>query len=121
MNRDPGIITQGKSAATVHKVIRDAAVGIAHETYEALMSRNDWYKLWKDEWPELAFHPEKLEKKWVNLHWAQYIEPAKAALVALLNSPVPEVLKEEIANALVLDRQLVRTREAGTRIVATGN
>lgn len=96
------------SSAHCHFLLRDTAVEMAHEAYGALMKRNDWYALWKQSRPGL--NVRALESRWVSEHWGDFIEGARAVLASMLERPIAEGLKDQIAEALILDNTLVRGR-----------
>lgn len=104
-----------RSGAHVHHMVRDTAVAMAHEAYDALMQRNDWYALHKSEHPGAS--AAGLEKAWVNDHWAQYIEGARSVMASMLAGPIPDTLKDQIAEALILDKSLVRGRVTGQQML----
>lgn len=84
------------------------------------MMRNDWYALWREECNRVAGYTvkaEQCEKTWVNLHWGDFIEGARAQLAGLLTRPLDEGLREAIAEALILDHTLVRGRKAGQQLL----
>ena len=108
-----------KTSAHCHHMVRDTAVAMAHECYDALMQRNDWYKAHREAHP--GANSRGLERVWVNAHWGDFVEGARAVLAQSLRSPLPEPLKEQIAEALMLDNTLVRGRIAPSEIIGKVN
>ncbi len=108
-NSDP------RNAAACHQDVRTVAVAMAHEAYAALMQKNEWYRALRDANPGVS--SEWLEKGWVNEHWPTFINGARATMAAMLAGPSPEPLKEQITEALILDKTLMRQRESGARIM----
>jgi len=117
--RGTGDVKSVRSAApngtACHKMVRDVAVAMAHECYGALMARNDWYTLWKCENP--GMNSDRLEKHWVNIHWGDFIEGARTTMAESLRQPMPDVLREQIADALILDKTLTRGRLSGLELM----
>ncbi len=103
------------NAAAAHKLVREVAVQMAHEAYAALMSRNEWYDALKLANPGVP--GEWLEKGWVNAHWGEFIEGARATMAGMLAGPQDGPLKEQIAEALMLDATLTRVRASGAKIM----
>lgn len=108
-NSDP------RNATACHQDVRSVAVGMAHEAYAALMSRNEWYAALKEANPGVP--GDWLEKGWVNEHWPRFIPGARATMAGMLAQPIPEPLKEQITEALILDKTLMRRRESGARVM----
>lgn len=115
-----GARPRGVNSTACHKMIRDTAVQMAHQCYQALMLRNDWYALWRSEVETAAqrtgLSPDVLEKTWVNTHWASFIEGARAALAETLRQPIDDGLRDAIAEALILDATLTHGRKAGLKL-----
>lgn len=103
----------GKSGAHVHFLIAGVAQGMAHEVYAELMQRNDWYSLWKAEFPDL--NSKQLEERWVSRNWGKFIEGARATLAGMLAQPLDEVQKQDILDALIKDASLKKGRREGLR------
>lgn len=103
------------NGAAAHKLVREVAVKMAHEAYAALMARNDWYDALKRANPGVT--SEWLEKGWVNAHWGDFVEGARATMAKMLAGPQDGPLKEQIAEALMLDNTLTRGRASGAKIL----
>lgn len=103
------------NAAATHKLVREVAVQMAHKAYAALMSRNEWYDALKRANPGVT--SEWLEKGWVNEHWGDFVEAARATMAGMLAGPQDGPLKEQIAEALMLDSTLTRGRASGAKIL----
>lgn len=97
-----------KGKVTVHPMVWKTAVGMAHELYEQLMSDNRRYAEWKAKCPDLT--PQRLEKLFVSMLAPKLLLQARATLAKMLTEPYDEALKDEIAEALIADRGLVRGR-----------
>lgn len=107
--------SRAPNAAAAHRLVRDVAVDFAHEAYAALMARNDWYDALKRANPGVT--PEWLEKGWVNMHYPRFLEAARAQMAGMLAGPQDGPLKEQIAEALMLDNTLTRGRASGAKIL----
>ncbi len=104
-----------RNAAACHKMVRDVAVGMAHETYDSFMENNVYYESWKASNPGLE--RREFELVWVNQNWARFVPAARATLAAMLAQPLDESLKESISEALILDATLIRGRKSPAQIV----
>lgn len=91
-----------------HKLVAETALAMAHECYDALMQRNDWWALWQSEHPGL--NKTQLEALWCSKHQADFLAGARHILAAQLAQPISVDLKETIYSALVLDTSLRRGR-----------
>jgi hypothetical protein len=78
----------------VHRLVKETAVGITQAQYECFAQNNDFF----------AKHPKV--GPWVARNWRYYIAEARATLARLLNGPMEERLKEQIADALIKDNLL---------------
>lgn len=107
------------NAAATHRDVQTVAVAMAHEAFAALMQRDDWWAKMKELYPDLT--SAQIERYWVNEHWGRFVEPARATMAQMLAGPSPEPLKEQIAEALMLDGTLKRGRKSGTRIMGASN
>jgi hypothetical protein len=92
-----------------HKLVRETAEEMAHQVYDELMKRNDWYAEWRRQHPGMG--PKGLEATFVHKTLSQYVELARAKLAEMLGNPSYSQLHEEIYEALQLDLTLVRGRE----------
>lgn len=77
-----------------HKLIRQTARAMAKEVYEVNASDNEFYLKYPD------------RKRYVAASWGLFIEDAREALAKLLTTGLPESMKDEIAEALVLDNTM---------------
>lgn len=84
-----------------HKLIRDTARGMAEVVYESIMKDNNIYANWKAMCPELE--PDLARKRFVILLYPRLLEEARHTLAQMLDKSYPEVLKEQIHDALVKD------------------
>jgi hypothetical protein len=105
-----------KQAIYGHKLVVDTAVQMAHELYDSMMMQNQWWEEWKRLNPGASRHT--LEQRFVNKNLPLLVPQARAALAKCLQpGQVPgltERQKEEIAEALILDNQLVASRAAAS-------
>lgn len=86
--------------AAAHHQVADVAKGIAGEIYERFASASD------------AFYQANPDADtYVAQNWPLYCEAARATLTSMLAGNYPEVLKEQIFQALVLDNDLRPTRQ----------
>lgn len=98
-----------------HKLVAETAEAMAHEVYDALMERNDWYRDWKRQ--NVGVGAKVLETRWVRQHKADFIEAARAQLAGMLAHPIDPKEKEAILEALLLDNTLKRGRAGGGQVV----
>lgn len=74
-----------------HRMIITLAMKIANEEYERYASNNEWYRA------------NPCRKTWILSATPFYTEPARATLAGMLTGPMPDHLKQQIANALIMD------------------
>src|ERR1700733_6082412 len=96
----------GRASGHCHKMIAEVAQAMAHECYDALMQRNDWYDLWKRQHPGLS--GKALESRWVKEKGGTFVPGARATLAGMLQTGIDSMLKEQIMEALLLDNTLIR-------------
>ena len=94
-----------------HKMVAEVAKASAHELYDKLMGDNLYYDEWKRQNPECS--PKELERRFVAKNWGKCLDFARATLAAMLRGPYPDVLKEDILDALSKDASLRRGRRSG--------
>lgn len=111
-------MTKPQSSAHVHKMIAKVATEMAHQVYADLMTRDDWYRDWRELNP--GHNSKHLEERWVSAHWGQFIDGARATLASMLSGPYDSALLEPIAEALILDATLVRGRLSPKAVLASG-
>lgn len=100
---------QERPTGHAHKLVRETAVAMAHELYDTMMTDNEWYRLWKAQWPDED--GKQLELRFVAKNLSRLLPQARAVLAQMLRSPgTNEGMKEEIYEALVLDNTLIRGR-----------
>lgn len=106
-----------KQAIYGHKLVVETAVQMAHELYDAMMMQNEWWEQWKGQNPGVSRHT--LEQRFVNKNLPLLVPQARAALAKCLQpGMVPgldEKQKAAIAEALILDNQLVASRAAASQ------
>jgi hypothetical protein len=89
---------------TAHELVAATAVGLAEEIYQEVMSSSN-----------LAFKQSISREDFVKKAAPELLKPARNLLGSQLNDPLlPDSLKEQIAQALILDNSLPKT---GTSIV----
>lgn len=89
--------------AGCHKRVKEIAVGIASEAYEALAHDNNFYRLWprRDEFVQRA--------------WPKFITKAREILASMLNMQYSESVKEEVYDILMQDRSLPKSGKSVLR------
>lgn len=92
--------------ANAHIMVAKVAQGIAEELYEVCMSNNDLYAYWKAMCPELE--KPLLQKRFVELMVPHLLDAAVATLAKMLTGAASDVLKDQIADALIKDKALNR-------------
>ena len=94
----------GKSVA--HRMVAETAKGMAGELYETMMRDNVWYAVWKRQNPGASV--KALESRFIAKNTRQLLPTARATLASMLADPsIPDLMKREIYDALVLDRSLI--------------
>ena len=95
----------------VHKVVATVAKEAAGQLYETVMGDNVIYTEWKRQNPNM--NAKQLEKRFIDKNWGKCIEFARATLSLMLNNhSLPEKVREDIYEALVLDNTLVVGRKS---------
>jgi len=88
------------------------AVQMAHELYDLMMQDNQWWQEWQRQNPGAT--RKAMERRFVNNNLSRLVPQARASLARCLHpgmSPaLTEADKSRIAEALILDNQLVRGR-----------
>lgn len=109
-----------------HKLITSTAMDMAAELYETLMRDDLWYITWKDRNGIMGPGPlsprvaERLRVKFIRRTWPSLISEARSTLFGMLGGDLPESLKSEIYEALMLDASLGKHRSS-TRVVGAVN
>lgn len=91
-----------------HKLVAEAANGLCNELYDIVMSNNEVQAEWKRQHPGAS--EKTLRMEFLRKNVEKCIEPARATLSGMLSLPFDEVLKESIAEALILDKSLSKGR-----------
>lgn len=81
-----------------HKLIAETAKSLARSIYEHNAKRDN------------EFFAQVDEETFVSRSWPGLVEDARTTLVNMLAGSYPEALKEEIAQAIILDNTLTRGR-----------
>ena len=76
------------------------------------------WREWQRQHPGLG--ARGLEEAFVRKFWPRAVEGARATLARMLALPGDEGLKNEISEALILDKQLVRGRAENHKLIGTG-
>jgi len=105
-----------KSAAHCHKLIGETALAMTLALYEELMRRDDWRKKWKEDHPGLG--EKGLANAFVKKNVGKMVEGARATLAKMLALPGEEWEKEQILEALILDKTLQKGRLSKQQIIA---
>lgn len=97
-----------------HKLVAETAKGLAGAMYEEMMTVDDevWAEM-KERFPDTP--RAALQDKFIDLMYPRLLSEARATLAAMLNGPLPEGLKDEIHEALVLDNNLKGGRKMQLR------
>jgi hypothetical protein len=99
-----------------HEMIAETAKALAHEVYDALMQDQVSWKAWRGQNPGLG--RKALEARFVAKYWGQSIPAARATLAAMLTGSLPDHLKDQIKDALILDATLISQRRDPVQAVA---
>jgi hypothetical protein len=108
----------GGSGKHCHFLIAETAQAMAHSLYDDCMRDNKIWLQWKEMCPELT--RTDLEDRFVDLLWPKLIEQARATLAKMLSGPYDQVLKDQIADALIKDGSLRRGRDHTSAGYRTG-
>ena len=101
--------------AHCHKMLRKVAQELAGQLYEMLMSDNVLFEEWKKGNPGLSM--KALEVRFIAKFWGKCLGEARATLALLLrDQTLPDQVKEDIMEALVLDASLTRGRQGQVRM-----
>lgn len=104
-----------KLKAHAHPLIAETAHEMAHALYETLMSDNWWYDRWKEQNPGLS--SVQLETLFVRRNVEKLLPQARATLAQMLATGISEDLKEQIYEALVMDKTLVAKRANPSEVI----
>lgn len=97
-----------------HKLVYETALKMAEAVYEIYMAKvNPEYRAWKDANPGLS--GDSLGRAWAAKAAPQYFAQARATLAGMLQRQLPEELKQQIADALILDAQFEPARSKAQR------
>ena len=107
MTSSPG--RRKRRSVHAHKLIAETARVMAHELYDQLMLDNDHWQVWKDRYPDKS--AKQLEEHFVYLTVPGLLGQARAALGAMLATPIDDALKDTILEALILDNTLGKGRK----------
>lgn len=106
-----------QSGAHCHIMIAKVAQGITREMFDNLMHHNDLYATWRSHFPE-GTPTATLEDEFVKKNWGAQIPAARATLARMLTQPIPDGLKNEITEALILDATLMKGRVNPARVLS---
>ena len=108
----PTVITSPEGARRpskhAHKMVRETAVGMAGALYDTMMGENEWYAAWKAANPGAS--GEELFRRFLRKNLSKLLPQARATLAGMLATATDERLKEDIYDALLLDKTLIRGR-----------
>lgn len=102
----------GRPKGLAHELVVETAKAMAHELYEELMQRNDWYILWKS-WHEEGTSAKALEASFVERNLPGLLAGARTILAKSLATTTDPVLRETIYSALLADATLARPGARG--------
>jgi len=97
-----------RPSSHVHKLVHQTAVEMAHQLYDHMMMDNRWYEQWKRANPGLS--SRGLADRFVAKNLSKMVPQARATLAGMLRTCSDESIKEDIYEALLLDRTLIRGR-----------
>jgi hypothetical protein len=96
----------------VHPLVAATAVDIVMESYDALMHHNEHWSAFKMQFPDAT--SKELEQIYLEFNWGKGVQAAREMLARMLDpkvSPsIDEKAREQIHEALILDRSLVMGR-----------
>lgn len=94
---------------SAHHLIVDTAKEMAGALYEDLAKDNVWYKQWRAAHP--GMNEPRLQYRFIVAMRPKLIQQARTTLTKMLKGSYPQVLKDQIADALIKDASLVRGRK----------
>lgn len=115
MSSNPAKRPSSKSGAHVHILVAKTAQDMTRVLYGAMMENNAIYKKWREDHEGMS--PRELEDAYVKKYWNKAIPGARATLAHMLTLPGDDSLKDEISEALILDKQLVKGRASGVKML----
>lgn len=77
-----------------HKLLKKTAVEMAGAIYEEMARDNAFFAKWPN------------QRNYIRKNWQFYIKAARTTLAQMLGGNYPEMMKEEIFEALLQDRSL---------------
>lgn len=91
-----------KSSLATHKLIKETAKEFAGTFYDAAARDNTFYKMYKT------------ERKFVEREWGRFVPHARSIMAQMLaRTDVSEHEKDQIEEALQLDRSLPQSQQHG--------
>jgi hypothetical protein len=106
---------KSKSGAHCHLLIAKTAQDMTRALYEATMQNDTLFTEWKRQHPGMS--GSGLENAFVKKYWPAAIDGARATLAHMLTLPGDEGLKETIAEALILDKSLIKGRKDNVQML----
>lgn len=100
-----------------HKLVAENANELCNVIYDNVMSSNAIRAEWKRQHPGLS--EKGLRNAFLKKNVALCLPAARATLAGMLSLPYDESLKDEILEALVLDKSLVAGRRDPAEILGT--
>lgn len=104
----------GRPSGSAHKLVLETATAMAHELYDTLMQKDDWYKLWKS-WHDESATAAQLEESFVKRNVPGLLAGARTILAQSLATTPDAALRQTIFDALLLDATLVGAGGRGVR------
>lgn len=99
-----------------HEMVKETAQEMAGAAFEVLASDNTRWAKMKTMCPELS--AADTQKVFVGKLWPHLIEQARTTLAKMLTGPLPDLVKDQIHEALVLDNELRFEKQPKSRRVA---
>lgn len=91
-----------------HKLVAETAIALTHELYSELMKDDKLRRQFVSQTSEMG--EKKREELFVEKYWTAALAVARTTLTEMLNRPMEESLKEQIADALIKDAAFVPGR-----------
>lgn len=93
-----------------HELIAKTAREMAGALWEEQAKQDFWYHQYQRAFPGLS--ASQLQTKFIAAKWPLLIQVARATLTDMLTTNISETLKDQIADALIKDRSLLRGKGA---------
>ena len=108
-------MTEYATGRSCHKMVAETAKALAQVAADDLLTRqNKLYARLREKYPDKT--RDQITDLLAAKSWPMLIEQARATLAKMLNGPLDEGLKDQIAKALILDNTLMGRSRPGHKV-----